>query len=54
MKYSREQILAAVRTVFSKYDMNQDGYLDRDEIKLFMNEIFKKLHARELNKVEMD
>lgn len=54
MKYSREQISKVVKNVFSKYDIDEDGFLDRDEVTLLMNETYRKLHKRELNQVEIE
>ena len=54
MKYTREQISKVVKNIFSKFDLDDDGFLSKKEITLLINETYQKLHKRELNKVEID
>ena len=46
MKYTREQISKVVRNIFSKFDLDSDGFLNQKEITLLINETYQKLHKR--------
>ena len=54
MKYTREQISKVVKNIFSRYDLDEDGFLNKNEVTLLMNETYQKLHKRDLNQLELE
>lgn len=37
MKYSLSEIMRVIRKIFLKYDIDEDGFLDRQEVTLLIN-----------------
>ena len=49
MSLTDKQITLVVARLFIKYDVDEDGFLDRHELKQLLNEAFHHLHLSQIS-----